>query len=134
MLYNLLFPKHLQSLRLPLISRSIPRLIPTSIITAPGFIMSFVINFDFPMATINMSACFVYFSMSSVFEWQTVTVAFLLNASCIHGFPTILLLPKMTTCFPCIEILYFSNNSIIPAGVQEIKPSCPKHSFPTFIG
>lgn len=38
------------------------------------------------------------------------------------GFPTMLLLPITTQCFPAISILLRFNSWIIPAGVQETNP------------
>jgi len=67
--------------------------IPTSITVAPSFTISAVTNLDLPIATNNMSACFVMLSKFFVFEWHIVTVAFLFNKHCAKGFPTILLLP-----------------------------------------
>ena len=63
-------------------------------------------NFDFPMAAIKMSALFVCSFKSLVFEWHTVTVAFLFKQHCINGFPTILLLPIITSSFPVKSILF----------------------------
>ena len=51
-----------------------------------------------------------------------------------NGFPTILLLPKITHSLPSISILLLFKSSIIPAGVQEIKPFCPIQSAPTLWG
>ena len=81
-----------------------------------------------------MSACFVMLSKFFVFEWHIVTVAFLFNKHCAKGFPTILLLPITTACFPSISISYSSNIFITPYGVQEINVSSPISNLPTFIG
>ena len=48
---------------------------PTSTTTAPGFTMSAVTNFGWPMATIRMSASRVTAARSRVRLWQSVTVA-----------------------------------------------------------
>jgi len=84
-------------------------LIPTSITTAFSFTISAVTKFDFPMADIRISAFFDISFKFLVFEWQVVTVAFLFKQQCINGFPTILLLPNITTFFPHKSILYSSN-------------------------
>ena len=87
---------------------------PTSITVAPGFTISFFTNLGLPIAEITISALLITLSISFVLEWQTVTVQFLFSKHCIIGFPTILLLPKITASFPSVSILYSSNNFIIP--------------------
>lgn len=52
----------------------------------------------------------------------------------VDGFPTMLLLPITTQCFPAISILLRFNSWIIPAGVQETNPFFPTTSAPTFCG
>ena len=86
--------------------------IPTSITVAPSFTISSVTNFAFPIAAINISACLVISFKFLVFEWHTVTVAFLFKQHCINGFPTILLLPIITVFAPSVGILYSSNISL----------------------
>lgn len=73
--------------------------IPTSITTAPSFTISSVTKCGLPTAAINISAFLVIAFISLVFEWQIVIVAFLLSKHCNNGFPTILLLPIITTFF-----------------------------------
>ena len=53
------------------------RFMPTSITTAPGFIISPVMKFGIPTAATRMSADFVFSFKSVVLEWQIVTVPFL---------------------------------------------------------
>lgn len=49
---------------------------PTSITTAPGFIMSPFMKFGMPTAATSISARLVCDARSAVLEWQTVTVPF----------------------------------------------------------
>ena len=67
--------------------------------------MSAFKNFAFPIAIITISACFNILAKFLVFEWQIVTVAFFFNSCGINGFPTMLLLPTITTSFPATSIL-----------------------------
>ena len=108
--------------------------IPTSITAAPSFTNSLVTNFAFPIAATRISACFVMLFKSFVCEWQMVTVPFSRRRSIPIGFPTILLLPIITQCFPSIEMSERFKSSIIPFGVQETIPFSPMLSLPTLIG
>ena len=63
-----------------------------------------------------------------------MTVAFSLSISGAIGFPTILLLPITTQCFPEISILLLFKSSIIPAGVHDTNPFLPITSEPTLTG
>jgi hypothetical protein len=69
-----------------------------------GLTISAVIALAFPIAAIKISACCVIAATFLVPVWHTVTVAFAPFCFCtsmpIKGFPTILLRPTMTTCFP----------------------------------
>ena len=89
----------------------------------PDFTISAVTKFAFPIADINISASFAFCARFCVLEWHDVTVAFLFRQQCINGFPTILLLPNITTFFPVKSILYSSNIFIIPYGVHDTKVS-----------
>jgi hypothetical protein len=53
-----------------------------------------------PAAQITISAVFVYFEISGVFELQLITVAQAFINIAVIGFPTILLLQITTTSFP----------------------------------
>ena len=68
---------------------------------------------------------------SRVFDVQIVTVAPFCNSIRAMGFPTILLRPTTTACCPSIGIAHFSNNFIIPCGVQGGKIVSPVTSAPT---
>ena len=111
---------------------------PISITTAPGFTISAVTKLGLPIAAMRMSACFVISVMFFVFEWHNVTVAFAPFFFCIRsaaiGFPTILLLPIMTACFPSGLIFDLASISITPLGVAGAKQSWPEMRRPMFIG
>ena len=55
---------------------------------------------------------------SGVRLWQTVTVASSARSSRAMGFPTMLLRPTTTQCFPAGEMPYARSRAMIPAGVQ----------------
>ena len=63
-----------------------------------------------------------------------VTVAFSRSIKSAIGFPTILLLPIITQCFPSILIPERFKSWMIPAGVQDTKPGSPIQSRPTLSG
>ena len=63
-------------------------LIPTSTTTAPGLSISPVIRPGTPAATTTISASRVCRARSTVFEWQTVTVAFSRSSRRAAGLPT----------------------------------------------
>lgn len=94
---------------------------PTSITTAPGFIISPVIKLGLPTATTNISAFFTVSFKFFVREWQIVTVPFWWRRSIACGFPTILLLPTTTHSFPQTSMPDSFISSITPAGVQGTK-------------
>ena len=71
---------------------------------------------------------------STVLEWATVTVAFSLIIIMAIGFPTILLLPTITHSLPSVSIPLLLMSSMIPAGVQDLKPGRPMLSAPTLWG
>jgi hypothetical protein len=77
----------------------------TSKIIAFGCIFSTVRNFGFHIAVIIISAFFVKTSIFFVFELQIVTVAEAFISKFAIGFPTILLLPIITTFFQTTSIL-----------------------------
>ena len=91
-------------------------------------------NFGFPIATIRISACLHNSFKFFVLECAMVTVAFSRSISNAIGFPTMLLLPITTQCFPSISIFERFNNWIIPAGVQDKKPGSPIVIAPTLCG
>jgi hypothetical protein len=94
----------------------------TSIITVWGEVMLAVKRCACPVAQMTISASLVYTEISGVFELQLITVAPALIQSIVRGFPTILLLPRITTFFPVSEIWKLVNNFITPAGVQGVNP------------
>ena len=106
--------------------------------TAPGFTMSAVTKFGLPIAAIKISAWIVSFSISFVLEWHSVTVAlapfFFCMSRAAIGFPTILLLPIITACFPSGSIFERASISITPLGVAGTKQSWPAINLPMFIG
>ena len=91
---------------------------PTSITAAPGLIISPVTNSGLPIAAIRISASRVYFAISGVPEWTTVTVAFAPFAFCISiaasGLPTMLERPITTACLPAGSMPDFSSSTSTP--------------------
>ena len=77
------------------------RLMPTSMTTAPGLIMSPVTMRGLPVATTRTSARRVWLARSRVFEVQIVTVALRLSSMIAIGLPTMLLRPTTTASLPC---------------------------------
>ena len=106
---------------------------PTSITIAPFLTISDLINPGFPIAATSISASFVYFSNGFVLEWHIVTVAFFCCSNKATGFPTILLLPTTTACFPSILTPVDSISLIIPFGVAETIILFPANRLPMFI-
>lgn len=102
---------------------------------APSLIMLAFTNSGCPMAAMMISACLRISGRFFVLEWQMVTVALASMERLIMrraaGFPTMRLLPRMTTCFPGMETLEALRSSMMPAGVQATKPdSSSWQSFP----
>ncbi len=89
------------------------RFMPTSITTAPGFIISPVIKLAIPTAATRISAFFVFDLRSFVFEWHIVTVPFLCKRSIER--------PTITHSLPVTSIPDSFISSITPAGVQGTK-------------
>ena len=85
------------------------RVVPTSIITAPGFTISSVTNSGEPSAAMMISASRQISLMFFVAEWHTVTVALPVGAFCISseatGLPTMLLRPSTTQLAPRVFTL-----------------------------
>ena len=73
---------------------------PTSSTTAPGLIMSPVMNFGRPTAATRMSARRVWKARSLVREWQMVTVQLFSSKRSAMGLPTMLLRPTITASAP----------------------------------
>lgn len=97
------------------------RFMPTSITTAPGFIISPVIKLAIPTAATRISAFFVFDLRSFVFEWHIVTVPSLCKRSIDIGFPTMFERPTITHSLPVTSIPDSFISSITPAGVQGTK-------------
>ncbi|MNK49217.1 hypothetical protein D3C87_680600 [compost metagenome] len=76
------------------------RLVPTSITTAPGLIMSGVIMWGRPTAATTRSASRTLAARSRVREWQRVTVASALVSSMAMGLPTMTERPTTTASMP----------------------------------
>jgi hypothetical protein len=110
------------------------RLMPTSMMVAPGWTISGVMNPARPMAATRMSAWRVIAPRSRVFEWQMVTVAFWLSSSIAAGLPTMSLRPTTTACRPLMGISLRLRISIIPAGVQGASAGLPACKRPALIG
>mmetsp|Transcript_11886 Transcript_11886/g.31409 ORF Transcript_11886/g.31409 Transcript_11886/m.31409 type:complete len:222 (+) Transcript_11886:103-768(+) len=111
-------------------------LMPTSITTQPGFSQSPRRNSGFPMAATTMSASCTMAFMSSVREWQTVTVASMDWSSDATGMPTMLDLPMTTARLPAIFTPERWSSSMQPAGVHgTARGGSPpfRQRLPTFI-
>ncbi len=76
------------------------RFIPTSITTAPGLIQEPRIISARPTAATTTSPVRTTEGRSTVREWQIVTVAWRESSRMAAGFPTMLLRPTTTACFP----------------------------------
>ena len=76
------------------------RFIPTSITTAPGLIQEPRIISARPTAATTTSPVRTTEGRSTVREWQIVTVAWRERSRIATGFPTMLLRPTTTACFP----------------------------------
>ena len=79
---------------------SAPRLMPTSMTTAPGLIIEPSIMPGLPVATTSTSARRVCAARSRVLELQIVMVAPACSSSMAMGLPTMLLAPTMTASAP----------------------------------
>ena len=114
------------------------RLIPTSMTTVPGRTIAAVTNSARPIAATRMSAVFAIAGRSRVAEWHTVTVAFAPSAFCTRraarGFPTMLLRPRITTCFPPGSFPLRRRISTTPEGVAGANLGVPIRTRPTFSG
>ncbi len=110
------------------------RLTPTSIITAPCLIISFLTKRGDPIAGTRMSACCVRRSMFSVCEWTIDTVAFSSRKSLATGSPTICDRPITTTCLPRMSMPLVFISDIIPRGVHGGTQSRCCHSPATLSG
>src|SRR3989339_312074 len=112
--------------------------IPTSITTAPSFTISPLRKPGTPSAAIIISAFSVCSFRFLVRLWHIVTVqspGFAFNESKFAiGFPTILLRPIITQCFPDVSTPYLISSSNIPAGVADINEGRPRTILPTFTG
>mmetsp|Transcript_38594 Transcript_38594/g.46686 ORF Transcript_38594/g.46686 Transcript_38594/m.46686 type:complete len:260 (+) Transcript_38594:83-862(+) len=96
-------------------------LVPTSMITAPGLIHSFLTICAWPQHAIMMSAVLTTASGFGVREWTMVVVASALFRSMAAGIPTILLRPTTTAFFPEISTPERLRSSMQPLGVQGTK-------------
>lgn len=117
-------------------SRDLPLIafIPQSITTAPDLIQSPRTIFGWPMATTRMSARAQTSLRCSVFEWQTVTVAWFHLSSSAQGVPTILDRPNTTASFPTMLMPVRLINSRTPFGVQGRRPpKSPTAILPSLI-
>lgn len=118
------------------------RVRPTSIMHAPGFTMSAVINPGTPAAVTIISANLqnAFSSSGGVNRWQIVTVASMAHVSlrpsaCNSiemGIPTFFERPTTTAFLPNVSTPVRLINSCTPSGVQGISVFMSRHSRPTF--
>lgn len=111
------------------------RLMPTSMIMAPGLMKSRVINSGFPTAATKISAERQRDASPRVREWATVTVQFSLRSRCAAGRPTICERPTTTAFNPFKSFPVCRRRRIIPLGVQgRNAPVCFWTTSPAFNG
>mmetsp|Transcript_19828 Transcript_19828/g.62330 ORF Transcript_19828/g.62330 Transcript_19828/m.62330 type:complete len:236 (+) Transcript_19828:713-1420(+) len=89
---------------------------PTSITTAPGLIQEPLTKCGRPAQATRMSARRTTLSMSSVWEWQTVTVQSWAVRSAATGAPTVLERPRTTAVLPARPTPERSSSSMMAVG------------------